>query len=363
MASLAIKLGVTLSTLLLAAGCRGNGHAEERPPSRPEQESSPKSDSEQKADATQKPGKELTVQGKHELPVKFPAVKPEFEVGQRVLAVPQNWLETALEVGVEQQVISLYDARVTALGAEKSEVKSLSGALWSLPNAVIVPLPAAAKVKLGDLVLTHWPQGGSWMRAVVVDAAADATKARLLDVATNEPAGWGKRVLELEQGSFVPLSKPGQSGTTAACKVGTAWRRFLVIQSDADNVLALGFAGKLSSLPKTACRFLALAPKATPGASVWVPWGNKYLPATVRSAGEEGGRTPAPTDNEPPAQAEAKGGAAPPAPSQAPVAASPSADAAGRGVDAPGRIQVELQVPPRLTLQVPQLDLATELPD
>ncbi|MGE0326084.1 MAG: hypothetical protein AB7S68_27395, partial [Polyangiaceae bacterium] len=200
MASLAIKLGVMLSTLLLAAGCRGGGHAEERPPSRPEQESSSKSDSKQKADAPQKPGKELTVEGKHELPVKFPAVKPEFEVGQRVLAVPQNWLETALELGVEQQVISLYDARVAALGAEKSEVKSLSGALWSLPNAMIIALPTAAKVKPGDLVLTHWPQGGSWMRAVIVDAAANTIKARLLDVALNERAVWGTRALDLEQG-------------------------------------------------------------------------------------------------------------------------------------------------------------------
>ncbi|MEZ4373282.1 MAG: hypothetical protein R3B07_20835 [Polyangiaceae bacterium] len=363
MASLAIKLAVTLPALFLALACRGGGHAEERPPSRPEKDGEPKSDSKQQPEASPKPAKELSVEGKQELPVKFPAVKPEFEVGQRVLAVPQNWLENALELGVEQQVISLYDARVAALGAERSEVKSPSGALWTLPNAVIIALPPTAKVKPGELVLTHWPQGGSWMRAVIVEAAADTVKARLLDVALNEPAGWGTRALDLEQGSFMPLTKPGQSGTTAACKVGAAWRRYLVVQSDSESVLALGFAGKLTSLSKTDCRFLTLAPKLAAGASVLVPWGNKYLPATVRAASGEGGRTPTPTDKKPPAQAEARAGAAPPAPSQAPVASSPLAEAPVPGVDAPGRVRVELQVPPRLTLEVPQLDVATELPE
>ncbi len=333
--------------MLLVSACRGGGHSEERPPSRPVQDvestTTPK--------APSKPDKELSVPGKHALPVKFPAVKPEFEVGQRALAVPQNWLENALEFGVDRQVISLYDARIAALGAERSEVKSQSGGSWTLPNAVIVALPSDAKAKPGELVLTHWPQGGSWMRAVIVDGPPESPKARLLDVPLDEPAGWGRRTLELEAGSFLPLS-PGQSGASAACKQGTEWRRYLVIQSDADSVLGLGFGGKLESLPKGTCRFLPLAPKLELGATVQVPRGNSYVPATVL-----GVSSPAAPAKPKPAQPEAAHAAAPPAPSQAPVEAG-----ASHTETPPGRVRVQLQLPPRSTLDVPRLDVASVLP-
>lgn len=355
MARVAIQLAATLSALAMALGCRGGGHSEERPPSRPEQREVEASEKPKPTKAAN-PAPELSVDGKHELPVKFPAAKPEFAIGQRALAVPQNWLDNALELGVDRQVVSLYDARVVALGPEKSEVKSASGALWTLPNAVIIALPTEAKVKAGDVVLTHWPQGGSWMRAVVVDAGGDATKARLLDVPIDEPAGWGTRALELERGSFLPLTKPGQSGTTAACKQGTSWRRLLVIRSDEESILGLGFAGKLLSLPKADCRLLPLARKIATGASVMVPWGNKYVKATVRSEIVEGGRAPATPDKKAPAQAEAKDGDAPPT-------SKAKGDASAPAGPPPGRVRVELQVPPRVTLEVPQLDVALDLPE
>ncbi|MEZ4231207.1 MAG: hypothetical protein R3B89_18665 [Polyangiaceae bacterium] len=349
MARVAIKLAATLSVLPLALACRGGGHAEERPPSRPEGDAKPS----KQAKPPAKPEKVLSVEGQHELPVKFPAAKPAFTVGQRALAVPQSWLDNALAQGVDGQVISLYDASIEALGAERSKVKSQSGASWTIPNALIVALPPAAKVRPGDLVLTHWPQGGSWMRAVVTDGPAESPQVRLLDVPVDEPAGWGKRSLNLDPGSFLPLDKPGQSGTTAACKQGAAWRRFLVIHTDADVLLGLGFGGKLASLPRAGCQLLPLAPKLEVGSSVKVPRGNEYLPATVLGV-SSGAVAP----KQAPAQTEAKGDAAPPAPSKASVDAGDAP-----AVPAPGRVRVELQVPPRLTLELPQLDVASELPD
>lgn len=360
-----------------SVACGRTTHAEERPPTQPAPAEAPLAPSAERP-ASSPSGVAPTVEGAQQLPVQFPAVTIQAAAGQHAFAPPEPWLTSALELGVDQQVISLYAARIEATGPERSTLKSSSGAHWTVPNSLVVVLPATAKVKPGDLVLTHWPQGGSWTRAVVVDGPPESPIVRFLDLPLDEAAGWGTREQALSAGSFIELDKPGQPGTTAACRRSAQapvdaepkpaaqqpapserWRRVLVIRSTEALVLGLGFAGKLGSFPRADCVLIPPGKRLELGALAQAPLGGVFVPVRILGVG-------APIS----AAARRQGAAAAAAPSAAlspgssSASAAPSAPAAeAPPTTAPGRVRVQISgaaagQAASQSWQVPSLDLA-----
>lgn len=338
-----------------------------------------------------------TVEGEQRLPVQFPAVTLTAAVGQQAFAPPEPWLSSALELGVDQQVISLYAAQVEATGAERSTLKSSSGARWTVPNSLVVVLPTAAKVRPGDLVLTHWPQGDSWIRAVVVDGSPEAPLVRYVDLPLDEPSGWGQREQTLSAGSFMKLEKPGQAGTTAACRRSAApgpagaspagagaaagessaggaaaamrpaaddkWRRVLVIRTTDSLVLGLGFAGKLGSFARQDCVLIPPGKKLEPGALAQAPQRGVFVPVRILGVGgalsEAASRSAEASAAPQPATADS-------APPGAAASAAPAAAAKAPQATAPGRVRVQISgvaagKGASQVWEVPSLDLALAL--
>lgn len=249
------------------------------------------------------------VAGEGELPVDFPAATPLGQVGEAVLAAPEAWVARALSVGAEEQVISLFAARVVARGPGRSRVESHTGASWTLPNALIVPLGAAQRAEPGQVVLTHAPPEGRWVRAVVAGGTEAGPRALLLDVPFAAPDD--ARAVTLRAGEYRALSAAWQPGTSVACRQGTelkravrgeagdargaqeasgapsgganasTWVHYRLIRAEGEALLGLSYAGELTRLQRGHCQGISPDGAVKVDEPLLAPELGSYVPVRV----------------------------------------------------------------------------------
>ncbi len=248
------------------------------------------------------------VAGEGELPVDFPAAIPLGQVGEAVLAAPEPWVARALSVGAEEQIVSLFLARVVARGPGRSRVESHTGASWTLPNALIVPLGAARRAEPGQVVLTHAPPEGRWSRAVVVGGTEAGPRALLLDVPLAAPGG--APAITLRAREYRVLSAAWQPGTSVACRQGTelkravpgeageargaqeasgapsggaasTWVRYRLIRAEGEALLGLSYAGELTRLQRGECQGISPDNAVKVDEALLAPELGGYVPVRV----------------------------------------------------------------------------------
>ena len=85
----------------------------------------------------------------------FPTVDTTAKAGEVVLVPSYNWLQEANINGADKTTMIWYSQKMSAPGAEMSEVEFMSDKKKG-PNAYIVAVPAGAKAEKGDIVRTCW---------------------------------------------------------------------------------------------------------------------------------------------------------------------------------------------------------------
>jgi hypothetical protein len=225
------------------------------------------------------------------VPFDYPAVTATAKKGDYLLAPSKNWIAEAFEKGGSKQTFIYYGGWMLEPGDRASTIKTLTGVESIIPNAMIIPVPAGGTAKPGDILLTTWQSGSGMQRAIVVEGGKpDRPEVRYLDLALDNPSGWGKQVDTLEANTFMKLEHPGQVGTTAACTTGARRTRWIITNIAGDKLLAIGFAGRMRVFQRKDCKTLPIKPRLRAGDKVMVPLVDGYAEAQVEKVDPAIGR-------------------------------------------------------------------------
>lgn len=221
------------------------------------------------------------------MPVPFPELACSASPGDHVLAPPRAWVDAAAHGGLATQSFLYFAARLGTAGPKSSWIVTSDGIEEELPNALIIAIRPHQKALPGTLVLTDWAGGSGMQRAWVVEGGTPLSpRVRFLDL----PESRAEHSVELKPDSFHPLTVPGEVGTTVACQEGANRVRYTVVARADQQILGLGFAGKLAALPLAQCRALPLTFKRDEGATVIAPRLGVYLTGKIHKVDEDSGR-------------------------------------------------------------------------
>jgi hypothetical protein len=175
-----------------------------------------------------------------------------------------------------------YGARLSGAGPERSNVAFAAGAVHSIPNALVIAVPAKASAAVGDIVLTDWGRGAGMQRAIVVGAEDPfSPKVRYLDLPFLHPSGHAELEDTLPPASFRRVEKAGDVGSTAVCRQGAKRTRQLVIRPLDDGFVGYSFSRRVSVWHKQQCEWLDVRRQRLPGERVSVPVMGRYSPARL----------------------------------------------------------------------------------
>jgi hypothetical protein len=177
-------------------------------------------------------------------------------------------------------------SKVTAYGTESDVV-----------NYFIIPIPNGGTAKKGDIVVAPWHHGESMMRAVVIDDKdAGSPVVNFIDVDWDNPAkgdkgvGYGQEQTTLAPNTFYVLNAQWQSGSSLAVKVGSDWKKMILIKTSGDQVLAIDEMGKVNMYAKAECKCIPGNGDIKAGAEVMAPKYGNYVKSTVQKVDKKFGR-------------------------------------------------------------------------
>ena len=228
----------------------------------------------------------------------FPTVGTTARADEVVLAPSYNWIQDAATKGPDKVTFIWYSQKMIAPGEVESEVEFISPGKMKIPNAYIIPIPAAQTAKVGDIVLTWWQSGSGMNRAIVVESA-DPTQptVRYLDIDYDNPAKSrdGKTTIgqmdeKLKPNSFVRLTSPWEPGTTLAVNDGASRKPVKLIRVAGEKILALGPAGTLKVYDKANATPVPLRPNVKAGDKVQAPKYGTFAEAAVTRVDARNGR-------------------------------------------------------------------------
>lgn len=227
----------------------------------------------------------------------FPTVETAAKAGEVVLVPSYNWLQEANIEGVEKTTMIWYSQKMSAPGAEMSEVEFMSDKK-KVPNAYIVPIPAGGKAKKGDIVLTWWQSGSGMQRAIVVDDANPAEPTvRYLDIEYDNPAKSrdGKTTIgqmdeQLKPNSFTVINAMLAPGTSVSVQDGDKMKHAIVIRVAGDKVFVREFAGKINVYDRARCTGVPVVPQVKEGDKVKGVWVGSFENGTVTKVDARNGR-------------------------------------------------------------------------
>lgn len=228
----------------------------------------------------------------------FPAVETTAKAGEVVLVPSYLWLQQANVNGPDKTTMIWYAQTMSAPDKEMSEVDFMSEKR-KVPNAYIVPVPAGAKAKKGDIVLTWWQSGSGMNRAIVTDDANPAEPVvRYLDIDYDNPAksrdgktGIGQMEEKLKPNSFVKINNTLEPGTSIAIQDGANMKHAQVIRVAGDKVFVSEGAGRIAVYDKSRCTPLPVKSAAKAGETVKAVWaGSSFQSGTVTKVDSKIGR-------------------------------------------------------------------------
>ena len=219
------------------------------------------------------------------------SVPPAAAADDYVLAPARAALNAALTRDGDLQPIIYYGAWMKQPGRPNSLIATLLGDQEQIPNALIIPIRRSETAAPGDIVLTTWAAGSGMQRGIVVEGGQqNAPRVRYLDLAYDHPTGWGQRADTLRPNTFHRLTRPGQIGTTIACRQGPSHTWWTITGQLGNRVLARGLHGQVKSLDRAHCRDVPLVPQVMPGSRVFVPVQGRYVKARVTKVDARIGR-------------------------------------------------------------------------
>jgi len=213
----------------------------------------------------------------------------DVQPGQYVLCPSRQYYLQGLKDGPSNTVIIYYSAILKEVGSEVSQVESLSGTEFSLPNQLIVPIPKGQKAKVGDIVLTWWQGGSGMQRAIVVGGKPLEPTVRYLDMDLGT-TGTSAEDATLKADSFVVLSQDWQLGTSVAIKRDSQLRHGILVAISKEKILVSEFGSKLKLYDRSAARPVPMAPNLEQGDVVQGVVFGSFEPVTVTDVDSRIGR-------------------------------------------------------------------------
>jgi len=228
------------------------------------------------------------------IPFDFPTVETTAQAGEYVLTPSNAFIEKAW--ADNKTTFIFYSATCVEPGNVESKIKQISGE-YTIPNSLIIPIPAGQKAKKGDIVLTWWQSGSGMQRAIVVDDSnPKQPKVKYLDISYDNPAKnkdgvpIGQMVEELKENTFFVITEEWMPGTSVAYKTSYSSEKWTIIKVADDKVLAKGWAGKMAVLEKSKCTAVPVSLKLKKGDDVFVDMYGSFKPGKVSKLDKEAGR-------------------------------------------------------------------------
>lgn len=216
---------------------------------------------------------------------------PSATVGSFVLCPSRQFIDKALETGIEKNSFVFYAATLQSKGKDTCTVRNLAGSEFEVPNELVVWLgDTPEKVEAGDILLTWWQSGSGMQRAMVVGGSSEEPVVRYLDVDLENPSGVGKREDKLRPNSFVKLEMPWQVGSSVAHTAARPQRVGQLIWLDKDSVIVREFAGRLKKYPRKDVTPIPIVPELSVGDAAQAQLFGSLKPVTVESVDEKIGR-------------------------------------------------------------------------
>lgn len=218
----------------------------------------------------------------------FPLTALDANNGDVILSPSKNWQEDATKEGADNVTFIFYNQTVAEVGEKTSKVNFMGENGVEIPNYMIIPIKANQTAKKGDIVLTWWQTGSGMQRAIVVDDTDPASPTvRYLDLSWDNPAtnSDGKPIAQahyqIKPGTFHVLSADWSPGTTVAAKSEGKSVAATVVAVAGDQVLTIGFAGKMKIYAKSDCTPCPVIPNVKAGDKVQIPWVGTFKESTV----------------------------------------------------------------------------------
>jgi hypothetical protein len=223
-----------------------------------------------------------------EIPFGFPA-SPSLaaEPGQLAVGIDPYRLAAAWEAherGEPATGMSFTNFEILEVGVGESRVKRFAEA--TVPNVLLLPMPAGERAEPGELVFTWWQDGGGLQRAWVTGGSAERPQVRYVTLDPRiEGANTGQRlaansfrVLDgaLEPGVVVSWEQDG--GRYMATLLAVGPESLLVFDGD-----------RIFSAPRDAT-VVPPIPELAEGTEVWAAVGGKVVEARVRRVDEARGK-------------------------------------------------------------------------
>jgi len=239
---------------------------------------------------TSKDVKDTTLIEEHilgSIPFDFPASSTTSKSGEYILCPSLEFINSAWETKGENSMFIFYSRKMLKVGDLESEVDEL-GKIVTIPNSLIIPIPANQEVKNGDVVLTWWQSGSGMSRAIVVDDKIPTEPVvRYLDL---EWDYYGSLEEKLLPNSFVKISDIWQPGTVIAYKDEYYMNRVQIIKIENDKVLTIGWAGRIAVLKKSDCKPIPINIDIKKGDKVQVPYIGSFTEGIVNKYDANVGR-------------------------------------------------------------------------
>jgi len=211
----------------------------------------------------------------------------DFPIQQDLILQPGSYVLAPSKESIAQSANGTYiyyAAKLVTAGVAESTIKTLPGETVTVPNSLIIPLPAGRKAKVGDMVLTWWQSGSGMQRALVVGGTPTEPQVVYLDQDSTTPE-------TLKADTFDILYSDNQVGNAIACLEDGSYKRFQSLSSDTEGkTLVMGWAGKVSVKKTGDCKTLPHDAKVKVGDAVKVPVFATYTAATVTKIDAKTGR-------------------------------------------------------------------------
>lgn len=215
--------------------------------------------------------------------------------GQTALSV-QSFYPSNLEESDDpaNETYIFYSTTVKSVGETTSMVSDF-GSIVEMPNSLIIPLPAGQKAQKGDIILTWWQSGSGMERAIVTDASnPEAPKVDYLDLDyKDDGTGFANENAneQIEPNTFTILRDGEWQPGAQIVVVGDGYEAGTLISYTDDQVLMLGFAGKISVVDRSDCKVVPLKQDLKVGDEVRAIFTSSYKAGyTIKKIDENIGR-------------------------------------------------------------------------
>lgn len=228
----------------------------------------------------------------------YPLTATTAKANETILAPSRAFVDSAIANGADDEVFIFYDATMDTPGENASVINTVFDTGLTMPNPLVIPIPANQTAAVGDVVLTWWQSGSGMQRAIVVAGGTpEQPMVRYLDLGLDNPAknSAGVPIAEaeeqLDRDSFYVLNSEFQVGSTVAYPGDYGDYNFGYIVNMADDkMLVMSESGHLTAIDKTEAVAVPIKPSFAVGDAVQVAVYGSFSDGTVTKVDAEHGR-------------------------------------------------------------------------